>query len=136
MKNRLKGAQKGHSLLKRKSEALTRRFRDIVKKIDEAKTKMGKVMQIASFSYAEVKYSTGDIGFQIREGAKKAQLKVSAGQENVSGVMLPVFNLVTDGQNAFELAGLGRGGQQIQKCKDTYQKAVQVLVELASLQVS
>jgi hypothetical protein len=37
---------------------------------------------------------------------------------------------------AFELTGLGRGGQQIQKCKDTYRKAVQVLVELASLQVT
>ena len=35
MKNRLKGAHTGHSLLKRKSEALTRRFRDIVRKIDE-----------------------------------------------------------------------------------------------------
>lgn len=34
MKNRLKGAQTGHSLLKRKSEALTRRFREIVAKID------------------------------------------------------------------------------------------------------
>ncbi|RKO86265.1 ATP synthase subunit D-domain-containing protein [Blyttiomyces helicus] len=63
MKNRLKGAHTGHSLLKRKSEALTRRFRDIVKKIDEAKRKMGKIMQVANFSYAEVKYSTGDIGF-------------------------------------------------------------------------
>jgi vacuolar-type H+-ATPase subunit D/Vma8 len=35
MKNRLKGAHTGHSLLKRKSEALTRRFREILKKIDE-----------------------------------------------------------------------------------------------------
>jgi V-type H+-transporting ATPase subunit D len=35
MKNRLKGAINGHSLLKRKSEALTRRFRDIVRKIVE-----------------------------------------------------------------------------------------------------
>ena len=35
MKNRLKGAHTGHSLLKRKSEALTRRFREIVKKIDD-----------------------------------------------------------------------------------------------------
>lgn len=35
MKQKLKGAQTGHSLLKRKSEALTKRFRDIVKKIDD-----------------------------------------------------------------------------------------------------
>lgn len=35
MKLKLKGAQTGHSLLKRKSEALTKRFRGITVKIDE-----------------------------------------------------------------------------------------------------
>ena len=54
MKSKLKGAQVGHDLLKRKSEALTKRFRDITKRIDEAKRKMGRVMQIAAFSLAEV----------------------------------------------------------------------------------
>ncbi|KAG5463115.1 MAG: hypothetical protein BJ554DRAFT_1670, partial [Olpidium bornovanus] len=48
-----------------------------------------------------------------------------------------VFRLLTPAASpAFELTGLGRGGQQVQKCKDVYQKAVQTLVELASLQVS
>ncbi|TPX59322.1 hypothetical protein PhCBS80983_g02534 [Powellomyces hirtus] len=146
MKNRLKGAQTGHSLLKRKSEALTRRFRDIVKKIDEvghfeysggaAKRKMGKIMQVANFSYAEVMYTTGDIGYQVREGVKSAQLKVRAKSENVSGVQLPAFEMYVDGSNAAELTGLGRGGAQIQKCKETYKKAIEVLVELASLQTA
>jgi len=35
MKQRLKGAQKGHSLLKKKADALTMRFRQILKKIIE-----------------------------------------------------------------------------------------------------
>jgi len=35
MKSKLKGAQNGHNLLKRKSEALTRRFREITKKIED-----------------------------------------------------------------------------------------------------
>lgn len=39
MKLKLKGAQTGHSLLKRKSEALTKRFRGITVKIDEVKKK-------------------------------------------------------------------------------------------------
>ncbi|KAF9183408.1 H(+)-transporting V1 sector ATPase subunit D [Haplosporangium sp. Z 767] len=136
MKQKLKGAQTGHSLLKRKSEALTKRFRDIVKKIDEAKRLMGKVMQVASFSLAEVTYITGDIGYQVQESVKNAQFRVRAKQENVSGVMLPVFESYQEGANANELTGLGRGGQQVQKCKDTYIKAVETLVELASLQTA
>ena len=119
MKSKLKGAQTGHSLLKRKSEALTKRFRDITKKIEETKYKMGKVMQAASFSLAEVTYQAGDISYQIRESAKEAQLRVRAQAENVSGVMLPVFEYYTDSVagNSSELTGLGRGGQQVQRCK-------------------
>ena len=37
---------------------------------------------------------------------------------------------------AYELTGLSRGGQQIDKLKKNYDKAVQLLVELASLQTS
>ena len=33
------------------------------------------------------------------------------------------------------MTGLGRGGQQVQKARETYVKAVETLVELASLQV-
>ncbi|GBC09255.1 hypothetical protein RclHR1_08710007 [Rhizophagus clarus] len=136
MKTKLKGAQTGHSLLKRKSEALTKRFRAIVQKIDEAKQKMGKVMQTASFSLAEVSYIAGDISYQVQESVKSAQFRVRTKQENVSGVMLPTFESYLEGGNVFELTGLGRGGQQVQKCKETYIKAVETLVELASLQTA
>ncbi|KAJ2145188.1 H(+)-transporting V1 sector ATPase subunit D [Coemansia sp. RSA 678] len=136
-KTRLKGAQTGHSLLKRKSEALTTRFRVIVRKIEDAKLKMGKVMQNASFSLAEVAYITGDISYQVRESAKHATFKVAAKQENVSGVLLPAFEAdVQSGAGQFELTGLGRGGQQIQKARSVYITAVKTLVELASLQTA
>lgn len=92
-------------------------------------------MQVASFSLAEVTYIAGDISFQVRENVQSAQFRVRSKMENVSGVQLPSFECYTDGNNAFELTGLGRGGQQIQKCKETYAKAVEILVELASLQV-
>ncbi|KAI9321583.1 D subunit of V-type ATPase [Dichotomocladium elegans] len=136
MKTRLKGAQTGHSLLKRKAEALTKRFRTITQRIDELKRKMGVVMQNASFSLAEVTYTAGDISYQIQEASKSAQLRVRAEQENVSGVMLPTFSMYTEGNNAFEFTGLGRGGQHVQKCKEVYTKAVETLVELASLQTA
>lgn len=52
---------------------------------------MGRVLQLASFSLAEVTYAAGDIGFQVQESVKKASYTVKAKQENVSGVVLPAF---------------------------------------------
>jgi V-type H+-transporting ATPase subunit D len=61
--------------------------------IKKAKRKMGRVMQLASFSLAEVTYATGDIAYLVQEQAKSASFKVKAKQENVSGVVLPAFEV-------------------------------------------
>ena len=60
MKGRLKAAQKGHSLLKKKADALQLRFRMILKKIVETKQTMGEVMKEAAFSLAEAKFARGE----------------------------------------------------------------------------
>jgi len=135
-KLRLKGAQTGHSLLAKKRDALMTRFRAILRKVDEAKRKMGKVMQLASFSLAEVTYATGDISYLVQEQAKLASFRVKTKQENVSGVVLPAFEVDRVAGTDFNLTGLGRGGQQVLKAKEVYAKALETLVELASLQTA
>ncbi|KAM6514800.1 H(+)-transporting V1 sector ATPase subunit D, variant 2 [Fusarium solani] len=99
---------------------------------------MGRVMQIAAFSLAEVTYAVGgDIGYQVQESAKSARFRVRTKQDNVSGVLLPAFeSYQTEGNNDFGLTGLGKGGQQVQRCRETYARAVEALVELASLQTA
>lgn len=52
---------------------------------------MGRVMQLASFSLAEVTYATGDISYLVQEQAKSASFRVKAKQENVSGVVFACF---------------------------------------------
>ncbi|XP_060553068.1 V-type proton ATPase subunit D-like [Ruditapes philippinarum] len=136
MKQRLKGAQKGHSLLKKKADALTMRFRQILKKIIETKMKMGDVMKESVFSLAEAKFTSGDFNHAVLQNVNKAQLKVRSKKDNVAGVQLPVFEHFTDGVDSYELTGLSRGGQQIDKLKKNYAKAVELLVQLASLQTS
>lgn len=99
---------------------------------------MGRVMQIAAFSLAEVTYAVGgDIGYHVQESARSARFRIRTKQENVSGVLLPAYEShLEEGHNDFGLTGLSKGGQQVQKCRETYSRAVQALVELASLQVS
>lgn len=118
--------------------AKLKRRLEITRRIDEAKRKMGRVMQIAAFSLAEVTYAVGgDIGYQIQESAKQARFRVRTKQENVSGVFLPQFESYTEeANNDFGLTGLGKGGQQVQRCRETYARAVETLVELASLQTA
>ena len=95
-------------------------------------------MQIASLSLAEVTYAVGgNIGFQIQESARSARFRIRTKQENVSGVLLPAFeSYLTEGNNDFAMTGLGKGGQQVHRCRETYARAVEALVELASLQTA
>lgn len=156
MKARLAGAHKGHGLLKKKADALQMRFRLILGKIIEVskicipwtssnnkncislqtKQLMGSVMKEAAFSLAEAKFTTGDFNQVVLQNVTKAQIKIRTKKDNVAGVSLPIFESYQDGSDTYELAGLARGGQQLQKLKKNYQAAIKVLVELASLQTS
>lgn len=163
MKARLAGAHRGHGLLKKKADALQMRFRLILGKIIEvnpiplvqclslirlvtksciyflyiqAKNLMGETMKEAAFSLAEAKFTTGDFNQVVLQNVTKAQIKIRTKKDNVAGVTLPVFECYQDGSDTYELAGLARGGQQLQKLKKNYQAAVKLLVELASLQTS
>jgi len=136
MKLRLKGAQKGHSLLKKKSDALTMKFRKILKTIIDTKIMMGDIMKEASFSLTEAYFAAGDFSTVILENVDKAWTKVRTKSDNVAGVKLPVFEAYTDGANTYELTGLSRGGQQVNVCATTFNKALKLLVELAGLQTA
>lgn len=137
MKLRLKGAQKGHSLLKKKADALQIRFRSILKKIIETKSLMGDVMKEASFSLAEAKFTVGsDFNHIVLQNVTNAQIKVRSKKDNVAGVTLPIFETFQNSSDSNEFAGLARGGQQLAKIKKNYANAIQLLVDLASLQTS
>ncbi|NWR19723.1 VATD ATPase, partial [Emberiza fucata] len=144
MKARLKGAQTGRNLLFFKSDALTLRFRQILKKIIDffklefsfTKMLMGEVMREAAFSLAEAKFTAGDFSTTVIQNVNKAQVKIRAKKDNVAGVTLPVFEHYQEGGDSYELTGLARGGEQLAKLKRNYAKAVELLVELASLQTS
>merc|ERR1712051_418888 len=136
MKGRLKGAQTGHRLLKKKADALQLRFRMVLKKIVTTKQTMGDVMKEASFSLAEAKFVMGDFNQAVLQNVSKARLKIRTRKDNVAGVNLPVFEPFSDGSDSNELAGLARGGQKVAELKKNYTTAVKLLVELASLQTA
>eukprot|EP00741_Cyanophora_paradoxa_P016373 tig00020912_g15808.t1 len=137
MKQKYVGAVKGHNLLKKKSDALTMRFRALIGKIIETKEQMGVQMKQSFFSQVEAKYAAGDdIKYSIIQNVDKATLKLKMRADNVAGVQLPIFEQFAEGSDGTELTGLSKGGQQVQNCKQLFVKAMELLVQLASLQTA
>ncbi|GAX73769.1 hypothetical protein CEUSTIGMA_g1220.t1 [Chlamydomonas eustigma] len=138
MKLRLVGATKGHALLKKKADALTMRFRQILKEIIEKKEGMGDIMKHAFFSLTEAVYSSGEsVKNTIFDNVETATIKVNGGLDNVAGVKIPKFAAeVIPGETKMDLTGLGRGGQQLQSCRKSYIKSIELLVALANLQTA
>jgi V-type H+-transporting ATPase subunit D len=138
MKARLIGATKGHALLKKKADALTVRYRQILKEIVEAKQGMGDAMKGSFFALAEAKYAGGDgVKHTVFDNVERASLKVYSSLDNVAGVKIPKFESAsTPGDTKMDLTGLGKGGQQVQACRKAYVSAVQLLVQLANLQTA
>jgi V-type H+-transporting ATPase subunit D len=98
---------------------------------------MGANMKVASFSLAEARMaSDNNFTQQALETVETATFKLRTDTDNVAGVHLPVFKIDNAGNNMFELMGLGRGGTEIRKSVKHYERALDVLVQLASLQTS
>ena len=146
VKARLAGATRGHALLKKKSDALTVQFRAILKRIVSAKDAMGDAMRAASLSLAEALYVAGaPLRHVVQQSVSgPARLRVCAHQDNIAGVRLPRFESFLangaasagGGSSSASLAGLAGGGQQVAACRAAHARALEVLVELASLQTS
>ena len=137
MKARLLGATKGHALLKKKADALTLRFRQILRKIVQAKEKMGSIMRDSFFSLAQAKYAAGDFRHTLMDSVDQATVRVATHEENVAGVKLPKFDVTKESKDLkLGLIGLGTGGKQIQECRKSFLEAVDLLVEIASLQTA
>ncbi|GFY41988.1 v-type proton ATPase subunit D 1 [Trichonephila inaurata madagascariensis] len=136
MKVKLKIAQKGHDILKRKSEVLEMRFRKVGKEIIKIKRLMGDIFKEASFLLAEARFIIGDFNQMVLSAVDKAKLKVKHRTENVAGVNLRIFESYKEGGDAHDLAGLAKGGAKLTSIKQTYTNAVEILVELATLQTT
>lgn len=154
IKARLAGAKKGHSMLKKKSDALLVRFRSILKEILEKKEGAGSELSEAMISLALAKYAFGeDLKHTVVESVDVASLRVRMLPDNVAGVTIPIFSkLGTDadeevqalaaagaggsGKGGVALAGLSKGGQQIQDSREAFAHTLDLLVQLASLQTS
>ncbi|CDJ42754.1 vacuolar ATP synthase subunit d, putative [Eimeria tenella] len=137
-KQKKKGASQGYQLLKKKSDALSARFRGMLKEIVKTKLSIGDTINEAHFSMAKASWAGGnDLREQLMQRIKRPAVFVTAAYDNVAGVRLPVFQITTDPTvDILKNINLSAGGHVILAARDKYQEALAELVKLASLQTA
>jgi len=154
LKERVQAARTGHSLLKRKSDAIKANLNLILKDIMVLKRKLFReTLRDANFSHTDAAYYAGKFNVQVIENTTTASFRIKTGIKNIAGVKLPDFSRADEslymtpadasssggggaGGQARTVMGLSAGGREVAKCKDQFLVALQSLVRLATLQTA
>lgn len=136
-KGRLKGAQKGHSLLKKKADALVMRYRSIMASLRNEKLAVVDKMKEAHFSVTNATFIAGDISFAVQESLKLMPYKTNLHIDNIAGVQIPTLRTHNeDDDSGAAMSGLGKGGEQIKAARATFRQTLANLIKIASMQTA
>lgn len=136
-KTKKKGAQQGHSLLKKKSDALTARFRAMLREIAIVKKSVGEELREAAYSVAKANYGGGNYHATLLQTVKRPAITLKIVPENVAGVKLPVFETEVDRSvDILGNLGIAGGHQLLQSARERFLRSLSLLVKLASIQTS
>jgi V-type H+-transporting ATPase subunit D len=141
-KAKLKSAQKGHDLLKRKADALKVQFLQVTKSLIEQKKDLGNKFNQSLIFLAKANYSKaeGDVSRMVDENVKsRADVKLTLKTKPVAGVTLPQFgirNIEEEKYGELQILGITGGGQTINIAKKHFYDFLKKIVEIATLQTS
>eukprot|EP00457_Paulinella_chromatophora_P015369 gb/GEZN01015972.1/.p1 GENE.gb/GEZN01015972.1/~~gb/GEZN01015972.1/.p1 ORF type:complete len:262 (+),score=54.73 gb/GEZN01015972.1/:31-816(+) len=137
IQDRSKAAKNGHSLLKRKSDAIKLSLNRILKDIMVTKRRVGKSLSESYFSHTGAVWAAGEFNHQVIENTTTANYMVRAKIDNIAGVKIPVFERApSTGPVHDPIVGLSKGGAEVNACKDSFTQTLSDLIKLASLQTS
>jgi len=135
-KGKKKAAALGHSLLKKKADALKAKQRELLEEIFEKKLELDESIKNAYFSHTKATYAAGNFNQSVLAGVQRASCKLSPKRQNVTGVELLGFERVEERMTTTSALGLSRGGEQIDRCKTAFTHTLELLVRLGALQTS
>lgn len=133
VETKLRSAEKGYSLLKKKSDALQARYRKVqcmlLEKERDANTALGDAYK--AMSHAE--YLGANLVFYAND-CRKVPALVELSMEQISGVSLHTFRLSVHG--AGPVISLGRSGRSLMRCREHFLKSLELLIDLCTLKHS
>ena len=141
-KGKLKSANKGKDLLKRKADALKVQFLQVTKNLIELKKDLGSNFNKSLIFLEKANFSTssGDVSRIVDENVRsRADVKLTLKTKPVAGVTLPQFgirNIEEEKYGESQILGITGGGQTLNITKKHFYEFLKKIVEIATLQTS
>ena len=141
-KGKLKSANKGKDLLKRKADALKVQFLQVTKNLIELKKDLGSNFNksLIFLEKANFPTSSGDVSRIVDENVRsRADVKLTLKTKPVAGVTLPQFgirNIEEEKYGESQILGITGGGQTLNITKKHFYEFLKKIVEIATLQTS
>ena len=141
-KGKLKSANKGKDLLKRKADALKVQFLQVTKNLIELKKDLGSNFNKSLIFLEKANFSTssGDVSRIVDENVRsRADVKLTIKTKPVAGVTLPQFgirNIEEEKYGESQILGITGGGQTLNITKKHFYEFLKKIVEIATLQTS
>ena len=141
-KGKLKSANKGKDLLKRKADALKVQFLQVTKNLIELKKDLGSNFNKSLIFREKANFSTssGDVSRIVDENVRsRADVKLTLKTKPVAGVTLPQFgirNIEEEKYGESQILGITGGGQTLNITKKHFYEFLKKIVEIATLQTS
>jgi len=136
-KLKVKAAEKGFRLLKKKSDALKAKQRQILQEIWNIKSVLPEDLKAAYFTLAGVNWALGDVTATVlAKVSGQSNVSVLTMKENIGGVKIPILSVDYQDNSEESLIGLSKGGKHVKKCREAFKGALIQIIELAGLQAA
>jgi V-type H+-transporting ATPase subunit D len=131
--SKCRSAEKGHSLLKRKSDGLKARYVMIEEEFKKKEKDLNEKIKDVFFKISEAEFLGANVQMFLYE-CQKQSVYIETKVEQISGVSLPSFELKKE--NIQPILFLDRSGQVLNECRREFIKILDLIVDLCGLKNS
>lgn len=132
LQGRVKSAEKGKNLIKRKADALQIKHKEMGTKLYQKKLDLEKQMESAFFLLTKAEFYGGDMRLAMHQ-ARSHSLSIKIDLECVAGMNIPVYTIPEEIKQQYFV---GQSGKIISECRMQFLSCLSLMVEIASMQTS
>ena len=137
LKQRVGLAQKGHDLLKEKMDALVIEFFEVLRRIQEARTKALEQLSVAHRALSMCFAIVGTLETKQASKETKRELQVEISTRYIMGIAVPAVEVGEVERNALVRGyGLHMTSSVLDEASREFERALKLLIELAELEGS